>query len=1565
MAQRKLNKNLVAFLTVMGMLLSIAVVAIATHRGTQRDPELYAATARKHEESGDYERAIEYYKRAYDASRRAGKADIKFLNDAARCAYEMGEIPVALRWLQDAHSQDPQNTEVLKTLIERLWELRESVYAKWLWEGLRDASGDMLEADPKHVLALLARAEALRRLGTNETTGEVLDAAYARESEERMKQVLELEPQNPVVVEVLADRHLAEIDALRARARSGRPPADVDAQIDAARKRATDVLVAGLAANAGTPALATRLARVQLDAGQAKEARETLARAIAANPTDPILQLTASRFERERFSSEKLEGDARREVVKRARELAARAIELEPALYDGYEDLVLLTMLDADPAADAQADLRRRGEAALAIIDKAIADSLNLHSPRAMLNQGQRVLLFFNGFRVARTLNIECQDAAVKKDALERARRYVSDAKTQFPDAALTHFIEAELAVAERNYPVAIQCYQQAEERSHNPGGAPQMFNVMSNENLALLYRELNEPGAAVRYGEAAIAQYQQLRQLPPVRLGLSHVQALISSGKLEQARDLAAEFRELYKNEPGFAQLQAEALAQLKKPAEAQRIIATLGSDDVNNLYAQARIAASEKDWATAEAALNKALDKASERADILRFYVNVMGLAERRQQGLAKLGELKQKAARDEQKRAIELFEVVLGTTDEKERNQRLLAIIEATPDEDMRQSDLYTFYSQTGELDKAAAALERLAQLRPDDKAVLEQQFVTSMKRQKLDEAEKLATRLAAQNADLAGGARYRGQLALARQAWEDAVREFRALVAALPNDSVAHFNLGLSLLQGKSANPDEALDALNRAIELNPNYLAAYKLLFQVHEARGNREAAVRALAQAQRLAPNDPFVLQRSQLVEEETNPAAGIDRRLELRKTEPQNIDNLCALIRLYGRTKDYVRAEELTREAAAIDPGSDKLLDAALPVLAEGGNRAAGEKLLADYIEKVKPEGKVLGRIRQARFYEALGDLPAARAAFEETDRLVPQLIPDATTQRIFRIEAGVQLVEFLNRANAPRDAVEAARRTLTQVKPNELDRQALLRQRIAECLMKSGQFAEAGQEVTKFIQDFPGDVRGRINKAQLALAQTQLPQAREALTEVLQMTPNDIWALYSRGTVNLQLRRYGEAREDLVRAAELSKPTPTAPLNDLGLAVRQRLAALYENTGQIELAENEWVKLSELLPESTAIADRRINFYRNNAIRAADVRQAADWTTKARVYISDSMGKYPRSPYWPFQLGGLFMQLQDFAAALPHFRTAFELSGGSDQSTIVALLHCMIKVGKAADAVKLFESLKPEQITPHVRVSGADAYAATGQIEKATEQLDKAAYDAASTSNADLRFVVGRTAEKARWEDIAVVLDRYAADLPPTSIQSVRLRTTQAMCHLNHKAADKALAAIESALAAAPPRTVEWIAAMQVKAQVQFLLNQRDAMIGTYEQILREDPLNQEALNNIAYFLADFGRSAEALPYATRAAALAGDDANMLDTVGWVYYANGRLDEAEAVLRESLRLDPRMVATQYHLGLVLAKAGKVAEARSAFNETIRRARDAKDEDHLKKAEQELEKLK
>ncbi len=46
MARKRLNKNLVAFLTVMGILLSVAVVAIATYQNASKDPEVYAGAGR-------------------------------------------------------------------------------------------------------------------------------------------------------------------------------------------------------------------------------------------------------------------------------------------------------------------------------------------------------------------------------------------------------------------------------------------------------------------------------------------------------------------------------------------------------------------------------------------------------------------------------------------------------------------------------------------------------------------------------------------------------------------------------------------------------------------------------------------------------------------------------------------------------------------------------------------------------------------------------------------------------------------------------------------------------------------------------------------------------------------------------------------------------------------------------------------------------------------------------------------------------------------------------------------------------------------------------------------------------------------------------------------------------------------------------------------------------------------------------------------------------------------------------------------------------------------------------
>ena len=100
----------------------------------------------------------------------------------------------------------------------------------------------------------------------------------------------------------------------------------------------------------------------------------------------------------------------------------------------------------------------------------------------------------------------------------------------------------------------------------------------------------------------------------------------------------------------------------------------------------------------------------------------------------------------------------------------------------------------------------------------------------------------------------------------------------------------------------------------------------------------------------------------------------------------------------------------------------------------------------------------------------------------------------------------------------------------------------------------------------------------------------------------------------------------------------------------------------------------------------------------------------------------------------------------------------------------------------------------------------------------------------------------------------------------------------------------------------------------------------------------ILQREPENAMALNALGYTLADrTTRYAEAKGLIEKALQINPEDPAVLDSLGWVNYRMGNLDEAERLLRQALeRFPDHEVAA--HLGEVLWANGKRREARQVW---------------------------
>jgi len=109
------------------------------------------------------------------------------------------------------------------------------------------------------------------------------------------------------------------------------------------------------------------------------------------------------------------------------------------------------------------------------------------------------------------------------------------------------------------------------------------------------------------------------------------------------------------------------------------------------------------------------------------------------------------------------------------------------------------------------------------------------------------------------------------------------------------------------------------------------------------------------------------------------------------------------------------------------------------------------------------------------------------------------------------------------------------------------------------------------------------------------------------------------------------------------------------------------------------------------------------------------------------------------------------------------------------------------------------------------------------------------------------------------------------------------------------------------------------------------------------TVRQLVAIEPGNANALNYLGYLLADRGQQLdEAIRLVRRALDIEPDNPNYLDSLGWAYYRRGDFDQAEKYLAPAAQHMPRNATVQEHLGDVLAKRGRWADAIAAWTRAL-----------------------
>ncbi|MCY7388337.1 MAG: tetratricopeptide repeat protein [Burkholderiales bacterium] len=362
-------------------------------------------------------------------------------------------------------------------------------------------------------------------------------------------------------------------------------------------------------------------------------------------------------------------------------------------------------------------------------------------------------------------------------------------------------------------------------------------------------------------------------------------------------------------------------------------------------------------------------------------------------------------------------------------------------------------------------------------------------------------------------------------------------------------------------------------------------------------------------------------------------------------------------------------------------------------------------------------------------------------------------------------------------------------------------------------------------------------------------------------------------------------------EAHFAIAQASMLAKDSEAA-LAAVNGAERQRpgwtqAAILKSQILRDTSDENAGGFLKEFLAAYPAAADVRVTYARFLASQKGYLQ--------AREEFRIAMKSKPEDAEIPYAIGLLSQQVEDYADAESQFKRVIDLKP-RDASPV------FFNLGTIAEAKKQ----TAEAIDWYAKVRGGD-YFVTAQLKIASILAKRDG------------MLSGRK----------FLQDAQAAqsDSPETRIQLI---LAEAQLLRDAKAFNEAFDALSAAILKNP----DTADLFYDRAMVAEKIEKFDVLESDLRKVIELKPDHAQAYNALGYTLAERNkRLDEAYDLIKKALSLSPEDAYIQDSLGWVQFRIGRVDEALATLKKAYqtRRDPEIAA---HLGEVLWAKGEQAEA-------------------------------
>ncbi len=1499
---KKVNKNMVVGLTGVGFVLMTGAGLAMIFQLRDVDPAGFTSKAEQHRELEEWGKARLYYHKAYTVSE-----DEKYLVEEGQMYRSMGQDAKASQVWRAAVTQNPTCVPALEKLLEYYVDLAEISRTQSPWRQVKDTADALLALKEDDAQALFCLGKALLLLRQE-------DESYKERGLTALRRSVELSPESVDYALALAsseleeDRSESSEDLLSRLVASNMVPGR-----DAFLVRAT---YAFFLANRGF------IARRSEKQAESKEALEQAVKyyedAIKfagddpENQADARVRLAGHLYLAELLPAIREDGDSPKvsAVREQINELLDEAIKIEP---DGFRQYSLQAdvYVACSMPSEAVAACERR-------IDKGI-------DRKGLAGYGRKAQLFMLLVKASNSAVAASQGESIspedRTEILDKAGRFAVDARNEVPGLPEAWNAEGRVQIARGKDLEALAAFEKA-DIIYNPP------NLANKRYLAALYLMAGQIGAAREAAEFTIGHPRA-----SANDWITYAKILNKLKKHNGATQAALNALAMGPDSREAILMVAECYRLIDRPDKMQETLSKLESDSPDDLLVRAKALANEERYDEAISLLKPLLEAEPGNLKVVRLVVSI--LRKNGQAGEA-VAIVKRGLEAAEDKSAFLMLELAVteGLSPE-ERDRRVVELLNQTEDAFLRASSLANHYTRQHEWDKAEEQLQKaetlLAQGATPEaikrrkqggqiplRGIMDQRFSILCMLERFEEAEQLAEQARDRDIDGVQGSTFLGRLQIYQKTPKLAVATLESALEAQPNNSRTLTFLGQAYLDLQRT--DQAKLTFERALKVNPASGFAHKGMAMLAKAEKDSSSYNRHLSACKELIPNDPWVIAEFEGINALADPAQAANEVEQKLAEDPDNLELTMKLANLLVNSNQLEKAEGAYVKAMELSPNSLVVASAVSRFYQALDRKKEAEELLQNLADNLEePRQQAAAYVLLGQFFIQEGRLEESNTAYlTAADKHEGLGVFWAVGRHFFTTNQFSQSLKWLAKASAIADKDGSS--ALESIKTMHV-----------EALVKLQEYEQALAGIEMLLTRFPAaGSNALLLRAEIELAMGQLDKAVQTLTMFLETRPDHPMALYRRARCRAAEGRWSQAISDL----ELLKARDPGAVD---LRPRRMLAQAYSRVGRVDLAVAELESLREQHPNDTTLAEELI------AVHVQE--EAFDQAEQVCMLLS---AKTPGDPRWIFRRANINTQrarsadegsterTRAVARALQDAKTSCKMSSNATGYVRNYFALCG-EFEKWEQGIDLYENaLTDKQRTPQTREAYANLLAATGRETDAIATYRLAAHEGKKQIGMMYVQNVGAAAERTLGAARTLELLRTPPDDKQLLLTNEILIASALAGDNQHS---ESISRLEQLIANSAGDD-ERKGLNQMLGLVAAESGDYERAKKAYEEVIRLDPRNWAALNNLAFMLCDnMGRCAEAQPYAEEAYKLS-KVVSIADTLAAVLIGVGKHQEVVGLLVSAIQENPDFVPARIRLAEAFRRMGDFDKAIAQLDE-------------------------